>query len=65
VSPEAVDRFDRAYEAKRKPGDDREPGDDAKAPYHREHVLATKIERLLAKQLGVDWTKYDRDVSSK
>jgi len=30
VSPEAVDEFDRAYEAKRKAGDDSEPGDDPK-----------------------------------
>ena len=65
VSPEAVDKFDRAYETKRKAGDDSEPGDDPKAPYHREHVFASKIERSLAKQLGVDWAKYDREVSSK
>jgi hypothetical protein len=54
-----------AYEAKRKPGDTSEPGDDAKAPYHREHVFATKIERLLAVELGVNWRDYDREVSSK
>jgi hypothetical protein len=65
VTQEAVDKFDRAYEAKRKRGDDSEPGDDPRAPYHREHVFASKIERSLAKQLGVDWAKYDRGVSSK
>jgi hypothetical protein len=65
ISPAAVDKFDKAYEAKRKRGDDSEPGDDPRAPYHREHVFASKIERLLAKQLGVDWTNYDREVSSK
>jgi hypothetical protein len=65
VSPEAVDRFDRAYEAKRKPGDDSEAGDDPRAPYHREHVFATKIERQLARWLGVNWRDYDREVSSK
>jgi len=65
VSPEVVDRFDRAYEAKRKRGDDSEPGDDTRAPYHREHVFATKIERLLAVELGVNWRDYDREVSSK
>jgi len=47
VTQEAVDKFDGAYEAQRKPGDDSEPGDDPKAPYHREHVFATKIERRL------------------
>jgi hypothetical protein len=65
VSPEAVDSFDRAYEAKRKTGDDSEPGDDPRAPYHKQHVFAEKIERLLAAELGVDWSAYDREVSSK
>ena len=65
VSPEAVDKFDRAYEAKRKPGDDSEPGDDPRAPYHKQHVFAEKIERLLATELGVDWSAYDKEVSSK
>jgi hypothetical protein len=65
VSPEAVDRFDRAYEAKRKAGDDSEPGDDLRAPYHKQHVFASKIERLLARQFGVNWSAYDREVSSK
>jgi hypothetical protein len=32
VSPKAVDRFDKAYEANRKPGDDSEPGDDPSRP---------------------------------
>lgn len=32
VSSDAVDRFDKAYEAKRKPGDDSEPGGDPRAP---------------------------------
>ena len=65
VSPEAVDRFDRAYEAKRKAGNDSEPGDDPKAPYYRQHQIATGIERLLAAELGVDWSAYDHEVSSK
>jgi len=62
VSPAAVDRFDKAYEAKRKRGDDSEPGDDPKAPYYRQHQIATGIERLLAVELGVDWSTYDREV---
>jgi len=65
VSPEAADKFDRAYEAKRKAGDDSEPGDNRKAPYYRQHQIATGIERLLAVELGVDWSAYDREVSSK
>ena len=65
VSPAAVDKFDRTYEARRKSGDDSEPGDDPRAPYHEQHVFAEKIERLLATELGVDWSAYDKEVSSK
>jgi hypothetical protein len=65
VSPKAVDRFDKAYEANRKPGDDSEPGDDPRAPYHKQHVFAENVERLLAAELGVDWQAYDHEVSSK
>lgn len=59
ISQAAVDKFDKDYEANRKPGDDSEPGDDPKAPYRREHFFATSIERLLAAELGVDWAKYE------
>ena len=65
ISPAAVDKFDRAYEAKRKPGDDSEPGDDPRAPYNKQHVFAERIERLLATELGVDWSAYSKEVESK
>ena len=55
ISERAVDAFDRHYEAHRKAGDQSEPGDDPRAPYHRQHVAATKIERELAALLGVVW----------
>lgn len=35
-------------------------GDDVHAPYHREHVTATEIERFSARQLGIDWHKYSK-----
>jgi hypothetical protein len=35
------------------------PGDDPKAPYHREHRFATRIERLLARELRVNWATYE------
>jgi hypothetical protein len=41
------------------------PGDDPRAPYHKQHVFAENIERLLAAELGVDWSAYDKEVSSK
>ena len=65
VSQAAVDKFDEAFERRRKPGNDSEPGDDPKAPYHNEHMFASKVERMLATELGVNWSTYDREVSSR
>ena len=65
VTEASVTAFDKAYEAKRKLGDESEPGDDPKAPYYRQQQIATGIERLLAVELGVDWGAYDHEVSSK
>ncbi len=52
VTQEQVDAFDMSYQ-----GDD-EPGDDPKAPYHRQHLAAEAAERELARKLGVDWHEY-------
>ncbi len=64
ISDEKVTQFDEAYEAKRPEGDESEPGDDPMAPYHREHQFASRIEKMMAKELGVDWETYDEAVSS-
>lgn len=63
ISEEAVTAFDKAFEEKREPGNTDEPGHDPTAPYHREHVFAEHIERLLAEAMGVDWTEYDNTVA--
>jgi hypothetical protein len=62
ISNRSIDRFDMAFEKARAPGNEGEPGDDPKAPYYREHWFATKIERLMAKELGVDWEKYEEHI---
>jgi len=36
-----------------------DPGLSRQAPYHREHMLAMKIEKILAKELKVNWKKYN------
>jgi hypothetical protein len=36
-----------------------DPGNDPRAPYHREHVFAESIERLVAQMLGVEWADYE------
>jgi hypothetical protein len=43
---------------------DVEPGDHPDAPYKREHCFATGIERLLAAELGVDWTAYEHTLDT-
>lgn len=35
-----------------------DPGMSPEAPYHAEHVLATCIEMLVARELDVDWVAY-------
>jgi hypothetical protein len=35
-----------------------------RAPYNKEHVFATSIEKLVAAELGVDWDEYDKTVNS-
>lgn len=44
--------------------DDSEPGEDVHAPYHREHMFADGIERLVARELGVRWPDYQEAVLS-
>jgi hypothetical protein len=60
--PNAIKPFDEAYEAKRPEGDESEPGDSPDAPYHKEHVFATIIERQVADELELDWEEYSKAV---
>jgi hypothetical protein len=55
-----IDEFDKNY-YKNKNG---EAGNDPKAPYHKEHLFATRIERLLAKELKINWKEYDKYIMS-
>lgn len=58
-----VTKFDEQFESDRKAGahsPEAEPGDDARAPYRKEHFTATNIERIIAAELGVDWAEYER-----
>lgn len=64
ISTASVDKFDIAFEKKRKPGNTDEPGDDSRAPYRVQHGIATGVERILAALLGVDWNKYEAKINS-
>ena len=41
-----------------------DPGDLESAPYHKQHVAATMIEREVAKLLNVNWDEYNEALDS-
>lgn len=62
ISEESITAFDRRFEEDRAAGkhsEEEEPGDDFHAPYYKEHKFATKLERLMAEELGVNWGEYE------
>ena len=64
IKEENISAFDIAFEAARQPGNDEEPGDQPEAPYHKEHVFAECIERLVAREVAVNWKDYTETVMS-
>ncbi len=54
ISEQAIDRFDDDHRELDEPGDDR------RAPYHREHAVAMRIERMLVRAAGISWAAYCR-----
>jgi hypothetical protein len=63
VTEDQVDAFDIAFEESRKEGDESEPGDDLRAPYHSQHKIATDIEKYLAVALEVNWEEYEKRIN--
>lgn len=41
-----------------------EAGDDPRAPYHLEHMIASGIERILAVLMGVNWKEYEEAIEN-
>ena len=66
IAENDITAHDMQFELERQNGEhgDKEPGDDPRATYRKEHFFATSIERLLAAELGVDWSTYDKEVVS-
>lgn len=65
VNEQEIDEFDIAYEESRTAGETTsEPGNDPSAPYHLEHLFATKIEKMIAEEMGVDWDAYSAACAS-
>jgi hypothetical protein len=58
VTDEVVDDWDRAHL------DSSDPGSIYECPYYEQHLTATIIERLMARELGVDWRAYADTVNS-
>lgn len=62
IKQKDIDAFDITYEKERNKGLHKaweEPGFDKRAPYLKEHTFATEMEKLLAKEMGVNWKKYE------
>lgn len=64
ISIKKITAFDKSFEKKRKKGNTEEPGDSKAAPYHKEHVFATVIEKLVARELKIDWQAYSKVINS-
>jgi len=65
ITEESIMEFDLKFEDERDQGlhaESTEPGYDKRAPYRDEHIFAELIERLIAKELGVDWIEYEKDL---
>jgi len=58
ITAEMVDAWDMGS------GKDLEdPGSDAECPYHKEHMLALKIEKMICREMGLDWEAYEKCLS--
>lgn len=55
---ESIDDFDKEFIG------NGEPGHSKKAPYHKEHVFAEIIERMIAFELGIEWDDYCKEVDN-
>jgi len=64
ISEESITAFDIQFENNRAADNVDEPGNSLDAPYHKEHIFATWIERLIANELEVNWDDYDTAVNS-
>jgi hypothetical protein len=63
IKDEDITNFDEEFDKNRPAGDFSEPGDDESAPYHKEHMFATEVEKMLAKKLNVDWDEYNNKIA--
>lgn len=66
IREEDILKFDLWVEEEVKAGrypDDAEPGEHEKSIYKKEHLFAEKIERMVAKELNIDWKEYSKKLN--
>ena len=56
VTEAEVDSWDKAHPILDEPGDHKD------APYHRQHMFAHVIERMIADEIGVNWQIYAQEI---
>jgi len=60
-----IDAFDIQFEKQRAEGlhaAHDEPGDDTRAPYFVQHIIATEVERTVTRLLSLDWESHEENV---
>jgi hypothetical protein len=62
VTISQIDQFDFAFEELQDPTDMKEPGEDPSAPYHKQHLTASAVERAIIASEGLDWDKHDAEI---
>lgn len=68
IKEQEIMNFDYMFEKERLEGkwdEFAEPGYDPRSPYRKEHIFSENIERLLAQELGIDWTEYGQNLISE
>lgn len=66
IKEEDIFKFDLWVEEEVKAGrypDDAEPGEHPLSIYKKEHLFAEKIERMVAKELKINWKKYSKELN--
>jgi len=64
VTISQIDQFDFAFEELQDPTDMKEPGEDPSAPYHRQHLTASAVERVIISSEGIGWDHHDHKIMS-
>lgn len=66
IREEDILKFDLWVEEEVEKGnypDDAEPGDHPLSNYKKEHEFATKIEKMLADELNINWSDYENELN--